>query len=129
MTLARRRLSRLLAETALVALNRLSQEPREIPREGMDRAMVVVKVIKTTKRPEGRPFWWMTEADYRRIENASGGFCLACQRRADGVEPDERGYGCDSCGESKVYGVLAMVEIGRLEVVTADDLRIVKGLP
>lgn len=32
------------------------------------------------------------------------GFCLACGEQAYGVEPDARGYACDSCGALMVYG-------------------------
>ena len=32
------------------------------------------------------------------------GFCLACGEEAFGVEPDARGYECESCGEHQVYG-------------------------
>lgn len=32
------------------------------------------------------------------------GFCLACGAEADGVEPDARGYRCESCGERRVHG-------------------------
>ncbi len=32
------------------------------------------------------------------------GICLACGVEAHGVEPDARGYKCESCGAYKVYG-------------------------
>jgi hypothetical protein len=32
------------------------------------------------------------------------GFCLSCGEPTDGVEPDARGYECDSCGSSTVFG-------------------------
>ena len=32
------------------------------------------------------------------------GFCTACGAEAYNVEPDARGYECESCGEPKVYG-------------------------
>jgi hypothetical protein len=32
------------------------------------------------------------------------GFCAACGEEIFGVEPDARGYECECCGESKVYG-------------------------
>jgi hypothetical protein len=43
------------------------------------------------------------------VENAAHGldnpgFCLACGADAEGVEPDARGYECESCGAFKVYG-------------------------
>jgi hypothetical protein len=35
---------------------------------------------------------------------ANPGFCVACGKSADGVEPDARRYKCESCGEATVYG-------------------------
>ena len=32
------------------------------------------------------------------------GFCIACGNDVWGVEPDARGYVCEACGESTVYG-------------------------
>lgn len=32
------------------------------------------------------------------------GFCVACGDEAYGVEPDARGYVCESCDAPKVYG-------------------------
>lgn len=32
------------------------------------------------------------------------GFCVVCGQDAKGVEPDARGYTCESCGASGVYG-------------------------
>lgn len=32
------------------------------------------------------------------------GFCIACGADPEGCEPDARGYECEACGESKVYG-------------------------
>lgn len=32
------------------------------------------------------------------------GLCIACGEDAYGVEPDARGYTCESCGEAKVFG-------------------------
>ena len=32
------------------------------------------------------------------------GFCICCGADALGVEPDARGYECESCGEPGVYG-------------------------
>jgi predicted amidophosphoribosyltransferase len=32
------------------------------------------------------------------------GFCIACGRDAEGVEPDARRYHCESCGLPAVYG-------------------------
>lgn len=32
------------------------------------------------------------------------GFCTACGKCADGVEPDARKYVCEHCGSHAVYG-------------------------
>jgi hypothetical protein len=41
----------------------------------------------------------------RAIESADNlGFCKACGAKAYGVEPDARGYVCESCGAHEVYG-------------------------
>jgi predicted RNA-binding Zn-ribbon protein involved in translation (DUF1610 family) len=32
------------------------------------------------------------------------GFCVACGKEAEGVEPDARNYLCESCGDFTVYG-------------------------
>lgn len=32
------------------------------------------------------------------------GFCIRCGSEQEGCEPDARGYTCEDCGESGVYG-------------------------
>jgi hypothetical protein len=32
------------------------------------------------------------------------GFCLACGKEAEGVEPDAERYRCEACGSMRVYG-------------------------
>ncbi len=39
------------------------------------------------------------------------GICLACGEDASGVEPDARKYECESCGEPRVYGAMALLDI------------------
>ena len=39
----------------------------------------------------------------------SMGFCLACGDEAYGVEPDARGYKCESCGQRRVYGAEELI--------------------
>lgn len=51
----------------------------------------------------------MTKPDLDQILEAAQpdehmGFCLACGEEAYGVEPDARGYECESCGQPRVYG-------------------------
>jgi len=41
-----------------------------------------------------------------------GGFCIACGAEASRVEPDARGYECESCGEHKVYGAEELLLMG-----------------
>ena len=43
-----------------------------------------------------------------------GGVCLACGEEAFGVEPDARGYECESCGAHKVYGAEELAIMGRV---------------
>lgn len=41
------------------------------------------------------------------------GFCIACGEDAEGVEPDARGYECEACGASAVYGAEELlIQIG-----------------
>ena len=42
----------------------------------------------------------------------NSGFCLACGEEAYGVEPDARGYECESCGANKVYGAEELLVMG-----------------
>ncbi len=35
----------------------------------------------------------------------TNGICTVCGEEQSGVEPDARGYGCESCGAPTVYGV------------------------
>lgn len=37
------------------------------------------------------------------------GFCVKCGAEADSVEPDARGYECESCGEPGVYGAEELI--------------------
>ncbi len=49
------------------------------------------------------------------IEDADrdyGGFCIACRAEAYNVEPDARGYVCESCGEPTVYGAAELALMG-----------------
>jgi len=36
--------------------------------------------------------------------NDGTGFCIECGAEADGIEPDARGYECESCGAHAVCG-------------------------
>jgi hypothetical protein len=37
------------------------------------------------------------------------GFCIACGAKSYCCEPDARGYRCESCGASKVYGAAELM--------------------
>ena len=59
-----------------------------------------------------RSKWHKSVTDGRVVEAATGslqdfdypGFCLACGLKQGGVEPDARGYKCESCGKRQVFG-------------------------
>ena len=46
----------------------------------------------------------MAAVEAQMMGTDNPGFCLACGEDADGCEPDARGYVCECCGESQVYG-------------------------
>lgn len=56
--------------------------------------------------------------DASDVRDGTMGVCLGCGEEAYGVEPDARGYVCESCGEPKVYGLEEAVIMG---VVDVDD--------
>lgn len=58
----------------------------------------------TNKAGKVRHKFELTSEEYAEHAEEYGGFCIACGEAAFGVEPDARGYDCESCGESKVYG-------------------------
>ena len=50
-----------------------------------------------------------------QIEEASadyGGFCLTCAEEAHNVEPDARGYTCETCRQPTVYGAEELAIMG-----------------
>jgi hypothetical protein len=45
-------------------------------------------------------------SEYDAAREAYDGFCTTCKEITTcGVEPDARGYECECCGESTVYGI------------------------
>jgi hypothetical protein len=49
----------------------------------------------------------------RAVESGDSiGFCKACGEETEGVEPDARGYRCESCGMHEVYGAEEMLVAG-----------------
>ena len=45
-------------------------------------------------------------------DDDNAGFCLGCGAEAYGVEPDARGYVCESCGQPRVYGAEELLIMG-----------------
>lgn len=88
---------------------------------------MIVKRLKFLNGRTGetsmRPVWFMTEEEFLSLRNDYGGFCLACEAEAFGIEPDARRYECEACGESRVYGAEEMMVMGRIEIVTEEDIR------
>ena len=56
----------------------------------------------------------MTSDEYQDLRDEYSGICLNCEEYADGVEPDARNYECESCGESKVFGIEEALMMGRI---------------
>lgn len=48
------------------------------------------------------------------VMDGTTGFCIACGKYKDGVEPDARKYSCDSCGALKVFGLEELALMGLL---------------
>jgi hypothetical protein len=63
----------------------------------------------------------ISEAEYADLSENYGGFCIECRDQAYGVEPDARGYRCESCGANAVYGAEELLIRGIL-CFTEDDL-------
>lgn len=51
-------------------------------------------------------------AQVERMVESQQGWCLACGHKQAGVEPDARGYRCESCGANKVYGAEELALMG-----------------
>ena len=50
------------------------------------------------------------------------GFCVKCGYEAYGIEPDARGYECDECGESSIYGAEELlVQFGGIQDSISED--------
>lgn len=72
-----------------------------------------IKLEGLTKsgKPRGMKFE-MSEREYSRLDGQ--GLCCGCGAEADGVEPDARGYTCESCDEPRVYGAEELLLFGRI---------------
>lgn len=62
----------------------------------------------------------ISEADYADVSENYGGFCIECRDQAYGVEPDARGYRCESCGANAVYGAEELLIRGILRFTDED---------
>jgi len=60
--------------------------------------------MEAVKNKNGRFGWIMTENEFFRLTENSGGLCRNCGEESSCVEPDARGYGCDACGSRSVFG-------------------------
>ena len=63
----------------------------------------------------------ITENDYRELQEAYGGFCLACKQKAYGIEPDARNYNCESCGAEEVFGLEELLIMGNISFKDEED--------
>lgn len=67
--------------------------------------------------PSARAPRIMIECDAAEFYDGTNGGCLACgEIQYGGVEPDARGYECESCGKRKVYGLEELAIMGRITV-------------
>jgi hypothetical protein len=62
----------------------------------------------------------ISEAEYADLSENYGGFCIECRDQAYGVEPDARGYRCESCGANAVYGAEELLIRGILRFTNED---------
>jgi len=56
----------------------------------------------------------ITIEQYEEARDDYMGFCLSCGAERECCEPDARGYICDECGKSKVYGAEEILMMGRV---------------
>ena len=49
------------------------------------------------------------------VNGSDEGFCLGCGSTQLYVEPDARGYSCESCGEQLVFGFQELLIMGLLK--------------
>ena len=60
----------------------------------------------------------------RAVEDDYMGICIACGNEQEGVEPDARGYECESCGKNKVYGAEELLmQTGAIQSFMGQDKR------
>lgn len=59
----------------------------------------------------------MTESDFCRLRDSSGGVCRSCKEECHGVEPDARNYECEACGARQVCGVEQLLIMGQINII------------
>jgi hypothetical protein len=52
--------------------------------------------------------------EYYELEDNCFGLCFNCGMDHYNCEPDAKRYYCDNCGEGKVYGLVALLEVGKI---------------
>lgn len=62
--------------------------------------------------PKRGPAKAITIEQYHQAESDMSGFCLDCGAEAYNVEPDARGYACESCNAHRVFGAQEMLLMG-----------------
>lgn len=55
---------------------------------------------------------WPTLKTIEKAADEYAGWCIACGRKAYGIEPDAHEYECEHCGQNKVYGAEEMALMG-----------------
>ena len=58
----------------------------------------------------------LSEEEFYRLNEESGGFCRTCGEEAYGVEPDARNYECESCEANQVFGAEELLMMGEIEI-------------
>lgn len=54
----------------------------------------------------------LAAAEDQMLGETDSGFCLACGIQVMNIEPDARGYECESCGATAVYGATELLIMG-----------------
>ena len=63
----------------------------------------------------------MTEVEYREADDDHEGRCVACGAVATSVEPDARGYPCEECGATGVFGLQELVLMGVVDITRGTE--------
>lgn len=63
----------------------------------------------------------LTAEQYQEADDECSGFCRSCGEQQWGVEPDARGYRCESCGAMRVCGVADLLLSGGVQIVETED--------